>query len=1166
VAVPLAKQLTHLWQSGESPPDVLAFLDRHAGASARDVIDVVLADQQPRWKTDRPLRVEDYLAKLSEMDFDQPARLALAVGEFRARLASGTAPNIDEFTLRFADLAEPLRSELTALVAGSPANEGELIEATHSYVAPARAPTSECKAAERIGRYRIVRLLGAGSFGHVWLGTDDELERQVAIKVPLPERFRGPEDSQAYLAEARTLATLDHPHIVPVYDVGRADEGLIYVVSKFVSGQNLADRIRERRLSHEESARTIATIAEALHHAHGKGLVHRDIKPANLLIEEATDRPYVADFGLAIRQQDYLGESQFAGTPAYASPEQARGDGQTLDGRSDIFSLGVVFYELLTGKRPFGGATVRELLAEVISRDPTPPRELDQTIPAELERICLHAIAKRTSDRYRTAEDLAADLRAWKQQSLAVAKGIPQNLPAAISPLIGRTREVSDVRRFLADSRLVTLTGPGGIGKTRLGIEVARELLEEFPGGVFLVELAAIRDPGLVASAIAQVIDCHETAQHDVLKSVQEWFGDRRALVLLDNFEQVQEAAGTVAGLLAACPGLKLVITSRAPLRISGEQEYPLPLLAWPDPARQPPLEKMTDYSAVALFVQRAREASPTFQMDQANAGAVAEICARLEGLPLAIELAAAWSKVLPPFVLLERLQNRLKLLTARRTDAPQRQQTLRSAIAWSYDLLSPADQRLFLRLAVFSGGCTLDAAEAILPRESEQLDVLEGIASLVDKSLLRQGELTDGTARFSMLETVREFALSELSASDEHEPLRRSHAKFFVELAEELEPRLSGPDAARCLNRLTQEHANLRAVLEWSLAATSSDASDEQRRELGLRLGGTLWRYWCSRGHLREAKNLLGELLSRAATGREDGIAAKARYAAGCVAEDLGEFADAIALYEEARRQWESAGDVKGVSSAYIALGSVHASQGDYDAASNCHRQALALSRQASDQRGIAVALSNLGSVAWAQGDYAASRRCHEESLAIRRVAGDRMAIAVSLTSLGLLASRERDEETAKRLYAESLEILRTMQNRSGTAVCLNNLAEIACRSGELEEAQHLALEAAEIQQELGDRLSLAYTLESLAEIAQGRGCAGRSVRLAAAAAPSPCRANGTGAPVGCRSCRIGYRALRAGMGSRGPPHVGCGDRLRQRGNDQLSAIAIEAAVSSVA
>lgn len=426
--VALAARFAALWESSDSPPDVFAFLQENAGVSSSDKLHVLLIDQEQRWQTDQPLPVEDYLLRLPELAADPKLKLQLAVGEFQARQNGDTAPDIDEFTSRFSDLGASLRGKLSELTAGhhqdhpvtnltatltyspqeSPSPSIADLSPTHGYISQVSGGE------QRIGRYRLVRLLGEGSFGRVWLGFDDELRRQVAIKVPTAERFQKPEDAAAYLAEARTVAGLDHPHIVPVYDVGRTDDGSIYVVSKFIEGGDLAARIQRERLTPAVAATLMATVAQALHHAHQKRLIHRDVKPANILLEDRTGTPYVADFGLAISEADYLRDGRMAGSPAYMSPEMARGEGHRLDGRSDIFSTGVMLYELLTGKRPFHGSTKHEILHQVISVAPPPPRDLDGTIPAELERICLKALSKRASDRYTTAAELAAELSQWQ--------------------------------------------------------------------------------------------------------------------------------------------------------------------------------------------------------------------------------------------------------------------------------------------------------------------------------------------------------------------------------------------------------------------------------------------------------------------------------------------------------------------------------------------------------------------------------------------------------------------------------------------------------------------------------------------------------------------------------------------------------------------------------
>jgi len=450
-------QFKHLWDSSSSPPDVFAFLGQSGIADSQQILAVLLADQQRRWQTDNPLQVEDYLAGFSDLPADIDWKLQLAIGEFQARRNTDQPLSIEEISTRFPDLSDTLRERLKVLISDSPSvsmsnsEAPELMQTvirSHQGVSSSVTYISSSAIGDQHrGRYRLDRILGEGGFGRVYLGFDEELQRQVAIKVPKKERFRKPEDAEEYLQEARTVAKLDHPHIVPVYDVGRTQDGSIYVVSKFIEGSTLAARIKSGRTSERDTAKLAATVAMALQHAHDRRLIHRDIKPANILIEDRTNTPYVADFGLAIREEDYLNQNALVGTAAYMSPEQIRREGHRIDGRSDVFSLGVVLYELLTGQKPFHGSSRMETLNLVISKEPRPPAELSDTIPPELERICLKALSKQASDRYATAAEFADDLQEFlnpASTNIADTKKSVQVIPRGL-----RSFDAADADFFL---------------------------------------------------------------------------------------------------------------------------------------------------------------------------------------------------------------------------------------------------------------------------------------------------------------------------------------------------------------------------------------------------------------------------------------------------------------------------------------------------------------------------------------------------------------------------------------------------------------------------------------------------------------------------------------------------------------------------------------------
>lgn len=657
----------------------------------------------------------------------------------------------------------------------------------------------------------------------------------------------------------------------------------------------------------------------------------------------------------------------------------------------------------------------------------------------------------------------------------------PNNLPIQPTPLVGRQAELTTIKDLIGKSevRLLTLTGPGGTGKTRLALQLAAETLVEFPDGAYLILLDFLSEADLVAPTIARTLGVREVGQRSILDTLINDLQDKVILLLLDNFEQLVDAAPLIAELLAGISKLRVIITSRQPLHLRGEYEYPVPPLAIPDITDGEYMEHILQNPAVALFTQRAQTVKPTFQITSGNAKTVIEICRILDGLPLAIELAAARIKLLSPEALLKRLVDSdrvstFKLLSGGKRDAPDRHQTLMSTMNCSYQLLEPEEARLFRWLGVFSGGFELPAAEAIVQPETNsleytennsKLDLFDGLALLTDKSLLRLEESGTSEPRFTMLGTIREFALEQLKVNHEVENLRFRHASYYTNLAREAEKHLEKPDQADWLDRLENENANLRSVLRWSI--------ETKKVQLGLELGVSLSLYWLMRGFLTEGREWFDGLLGITDVDINLQLYARALERAGFMARYQGDYTHATRLTSQGLDIWRQLDDQKGIADSLTNLGFVTLHQGDYEQAIKLYREALFINRMLSNDQGIADALSHLALIAYYRGDYQQAQSMDQESLEIWEVLGDQQGIAWAKHKLGNDLLLQDKLHKAQELFKDSLKISTEIGYKWGIAYSLEGLASCAALGNQAKRAIILASGADRLRHNIGMPLS---------------------------------------------------------------------------------------------
>ena len=760
-------------------------------------------------------------------------------------------------------------------------------------------------------------------------------------------------------------------------------------------------------------------------------------------------------------------------------------------------------YQLSTGKPKL-----------IYMKTPAPEREprlqaLLDRIRAE-ESVSYQKFATPEELRERIANDLAQLLtERFTGPPQTAVHAQPASLPMPRSPLIDREQEVALVRNLLQreDVGLVTLTGTGGVGKTRLAIKVATDLASLFADGVAFVSLASLKDPELVELTVARALGVSEADGQSIGERLREYLRPRQLLLLLDNAEQLLSAAPLATRLLDAAPRLTLLVTSREPLRVRDERVVPVLPLALPDAESLTDLETLAQVPAVALFVERVREVQPDFVLTADNAQAVAEICRRLDGLPLALELAAARSTVLPPAALLARLEHRLPLLTHGARDVPQRQQTLRNTIAWSYDLLDESDKALFRRLAVFAGGFTLEAVEAVCVLDaastassSETGDgaVLEQLAQLLDKSLVQPQQGVGGEPRFTMLETIHEYAQEQLVASGEAAAVQERHANYFLRVALEADPQMYGQERDVWMERLDREDANLRATLAWSKA-------DRNAGQTGLRLVGALAFYWVLRGSVREGRTWLEGMLERTDDTDRSAARGKALIGAGWLAWVEGDYEVASPRTEEGLSIVREAGDKRESGYAELLLGLVRMGQRNSPTARPLLEESRTLFKELGDVWGEATTLYLLGMAAYFSGDRAVARAHYEESLRLYQEQGDVFGVTLLVSALEVVVLPQGDEETARSLYEQSLPLLRASRDRGRLGIILITSGDVWLHQyGGEQQAKMLYQQGLHLWQDMqrvDNGIGIVRGLAGMAEVAAAQGQAERAGRLFGAA-----------------------------------------------------------------
>ena len=952
----------------------------------------------------------------------------------------------------------------------------------------------------QIGAYPVAHLIGRGGTGTVYAAEDPRLHRPVAIKVLHPESALDLEGLARFEREAHLLATVNHPSIAMVYSLETAGD-LHFLTMELVGGETLATRVGRGPIDLDRSLAIARQMAGALEAAHAAGVIHLDLKPANVMLTRE-GQVKLLDFGLArtraaIGPETEIGpeaptlDRRIQGSPGYMSPEQLRAD--AFDGRCDIWAFGCVLFEMISGIPAFPGRTAPDRIASTLESAPGwAALSADTPVPIrELIEQCLQKDAglrpeSMTAVR-RLLEDETAHRRNPAPPSLPRAgpDAHPTNLPLLLTSFIGRHGPMEQLAQSLERERLVTITGPGGCGKTRLAQEAGRSLLHRFPDGVWMAELAPVTEAEMIPSALARGLGVREDSKRPLLDTLRSYLKTRELLLVLDNCEHlVAPSAHLVESLLAESPRLRVLATSRERLGVAGESILLLAPLAVPDPVQPGSVRELEQVDSVRLFLERARASDAAFAITPENAPFLAQICQRLDGLPLALELAASRVSALAVEEIAQRLDDRFQLLTAGSRTVLPRHQTLRALIDWSFDSLSESERRLFRRLAVFTGSWSFEAAEVVCGGDGlNPWEILDLHCRLVDRSLverdLKAGR-RGGQVRYRMLETIHEYARDRLQEASEEAAVRSRHRSYYHEQAINSSVRLVGPKQGEWSQRLEAEHGNLRAAI-----ASACGRGPEQDEAQALRVAASLGRYWYTRGRWTEGRALMKAILALPGAQARDAFRAQALAWTGWIALWQGDLVEAWTTNQEGLSIRRELDDRMGIAQSLNNLGAIAQERGEFRESRVFYEESLAIRRAAGNLRYQAVSLHNLGELCLRMGLLDEARAYNEEALQVRRQVGDVMGVADSLNALGMVAECSGDLARARRCHEESLANRQEREDPMGIAESLHRLAGIDEREGHLDRARAAYAKSIGIRARLGDRLDIAESLESIGILA---------------------------------------------------------------------------------